>query len=316
MQRWSCKRESMIREWESGEQAFQYEERNKEITVLQWKGNGTVVQRPERIEGAETVKIGRKAFLSNKRIQEVSLPGGIREIDDWAFAYCSRLACVYLPRREILFGKGAFLQCEKLEQMVPQTEDGTILAKRDMTSIGGLLAAVVHKLDDPYLLNPLEAGSQAWIQRWDVRMLQVLHTPDRDGYQQTILCGEEDIGSMENNLDYFLSQKRRSKARLALLRLLYDMGLEAKTREELQAYIKSHTKGCAHEEAWRVVREEYGNRKEFYDMLLDCGALTETNFDSVLCDMGTELAEMKAYLLKEKEARFSGGGFFDSLSLD
>ena len=145
--------------------------------------------------------------------------------------------------------------------------------------------------------------------------MQVLHTPDREGYQQTILCGEEDIGSMENNLEYFLSQKRKGKARLALLRLLYDRGLRRGVRGELTAYLREHTKGCPHEEAWQIVREEYGNRREYYDILLDTGALTEQNFDAALCDMGTELAEMKAYLLRVKEERFGSGGFFDSLEL-
>lgn len=306
----------MIREWESGEQAFQYEEREGKGTVLQWKGSGSIARIPERIDGAEIIKIGRKAFLSNKRVQEVFLPEGIREIDDWAFAYCSRLFCVHMSRRRIRFGKGAFLQCERLELMLLEQGGESALPEADQVCIGGLLAAAVHKLEDPYLLNPLEAGGEAWIRKWDSRLLQVLHTPDRDGYQNTILCGEEDIGSMENNLDYFLEQKRKSKSRLALLRLLYDKGLEEKVRRELADYIKAHTRGCACEAAWKIVKEEFGNRKEYYDILLDIGALTEENFDAALCDMGTELAEMKAYLLKEKDARFRSGGFFDSLSLD
>ena len=307
----------MIREWNQNgdDNAFQYEEREGCITILQWKGSGDTARIPGAIDGACVVRIGRKAFLSNKRIREVILPGSTEEIDDWAFAYCSRLAVVRLPRRRIVFGKGAFLQCVRLEQMLLETDGAADLPEADMACTGGLLAAAVHKLDDPYPLNPPEAGTAEWIGKWDTRLMQVLHTPDREGYQQTILCGEEDIGSMENNLEYFLSQKRKGKARLALLRLLYDRGLRRGVRGELTAYLREHTKGCPHEEAWQIVREEYGNRREYYDILLDTGALTEQNFDAALCDMGTELAEMKAYLLRVKEERFGSGGFFDSLEL-
>ncbi len=307
----------MIREWNQngGDNAFQYAEYDGQITVLQWKGGGDTARIPGEIDGACVVKVGRKAFLSNKRIREVILPGSVEEIDDWAFAYCSRLEVICLPRRKILFGKGAFLQCVRLEQMLLETDDASDLPEADRVCIGGLLAAAVHKLDDPYLLNLPEAGTAEWIGKWDTRLMQVMHTPDREGYQQTILCGEEDIGSMENNLEYFLSQKRKGKARLALLRLLYDKGLQRGVRRELTAYLREHTKGCPHEEAWQIVREEYGNRREYYDILLDTGALTQQNFDAALCDMGTELAEMKAYLLRIKEERFGSGGFFDSLEL-
>lgn len=306
----------MIREWEQDENAFQYEERDGKATLLQWKGSGAVAQVPGYAGNAEVAAIGRKAFLSNKRIQEVILPDTVRVIDDWAFAYCSRLSCIHLPRQGIVFGKGAFLQCEKLEQICLERGGLPALPEEDMECVGALLAAAVHKLDDAWLLSPQEAGSAHWIEKWDMRLLKVLRTPDREGYQKTILCGEEDIGSMENNLEYFLEQKRRSKVRLALLRLIYDKGLGAAVREELTEYLLAHTIGCPYEETWRTVKEEYGNRKAYYDVLLDIGALNGENLDTALCDMGTELAEMKAYLLREKEARFGTGGFFDSLSLE
>lgn len=305
----------MIREWEQETQAFQYEEADGQITLLQWKGNAPQVQVPEQIEGTPVTAVGRKAFLSDKRIQEVVLPESIRMIGDWAFAYCSRLVCITLPRHAVNFGKGAFLQCEKLEQIVLTEHGRNVFSEPDSVCIGSLMAAAVHKLDDPYLLNTREAGEEHWIRKWDARLLQVMQTPDRDGYSQTLLCGEEDYGSKENNLEYFLSQKRRSKVRLALLRLLHDKGLCPEMRALLTEYLAAHGKGCEHEETWQVVKEEYGIRREYYDLLLETGALTEANFDEALCDMGGELAEMKAYLLKKKEERFGNDGFFESLTL-
>ena len=300
----------MIREWEEGENAFQYEEINGKIKVLTWKGCGICASIPEEIKGAVVTAIGRKAFLSNKRIQEVYLPKGLCEIEEWAFAYCSRLAYVSLPQKNILFGKGAFLQCERLEQIETRVQGEDV-----ENGTARLLAAVVHKLDAPYLLVPEDAGEKEWLQKWDARMLQLLEAPDREGYSKTILCGEEDYGSMENNLDYFLSEKRRSKVRLAFVRLLNDKELSEENREYLKSYVRAYTKGCRFEESWLVVKEEYGTQKTYYDLLWEVGALTEENFDAILCDMGNELAEMKAYLLKKKEEWFGSSSVFDTFVL-
>ena len=296
----------MIREWENGDNALQYEVKNGEIKVLAWKGYSTCACIPEEIEGVPVTAIGRKAFLSNKRIQEVCLPENIREVEEWAFAYCGRLVCVSLPRKNISFGKGAFLQCERLERMNAQG-----LA----AGIAELLAATVHKLEAPYLLTLREAGEEEWLQKWDARMMQLIASPDREGYSKTILCGEEDYGSMENNLDFFLSEKRRSKVRLALVRLMHNEGLSRETAKYLEEYLRTYTKGCMFEESWLVVKEEYGAQKEYCDLLYEAGALTENNYDAVLCDMGSELAESKAYLLKKKEEWFGGGSVFDAFVL-
>lgn len=312
----------MIKEWEQGEVAFRYEETENGIRLVQWKGNGSCAKLPEEIHGMPLTVIGKKAFLSNKRILEIYLPDGIREIGDWAFAYCGRLNSIFMPQKDITFGKGVFLECQKLEQIrlhkVGEAQkDGRLLWQQiqEPDDIGSLLAAVVHKMDAPYLFDLMEAGEKDWIQKWDARLLQILHTPDREGYSKTILCGEEDYGSMESNLDFFLSQKRRSKVRLALIRLLHTMGLSEEMRQQLEEYLRSYTKGCMFEETWLVVKEEYGGKKEYYDLLVSVGALTEQNFDGVLSDMGNELAEMKAYLLKQKEKWFGQDNFFDSLSL-
>ena len=83
----------------------------------------------------------------------------------------------------------------------------------------------------------------------------------------------------------------------------------------LENYLRSHTKGCGQEETWRVVLEDYGTRKEYYDLLFEIEALTRDNFDAALRDMGTELTEMKAYLLKRREECFGNNEFFDSFAL-
>ena len=145
----------MIKEWTEGGMAFQYEVKTKEntVSILNWKDGPAKVALPDRIDGLPVTAIGRKAFLSNKRIMEIRLPAGISQIGEWAFAYCSRLQRIRLPKREILFEKGAFLQCENLEAMivteVSEMESGGDAVMREPQQCDRLLAATACKLDAP-----------------------------------------------------------------------------------------------------------------------------------------------------------------------
>lgn len=312
----------MIKEWTEGGMAFQYEVKIKEntVSILNWKDGPAKVALPDRIDGLPVTAIGRKAFLSNKRIMEIRLPAELSQVGEWAFAYCSRLQRIRLPKREILFEKGAFLQCENLEAMimteVSEMESGGDAVMREPQQCDRLLAATACKLDAPYLLDVLAAGTPSWMQQWDARLVELIERPDRDGYAQTLLCGEEDYEGRDNDLNYFLNQKRRAKVRLCMLRLINDMGLSAARREWLEKYLKNHTKGCASEEAWEVVRDEHGQEPQYFDLLLECGGVEEQNFDALLADTGNELAELKAHMLRRKEELFGDRDFFDSLSLD
>lgn len=298
----------MIKEWTEEGIAFQYEIKENTVCILNWKDGPAKVELPDYIDGALVTAIGRKAFLSNKRLMEIRLPSGITRIGEWAFAYCGRLQRIWLPKRKILFEKGAFLQCENLEAMIMTEMSETEQCDR-------LLAATAHKLDAPYLLDVAAAGTPSWLQQWDARLTELIERPDRDGYSQTLLCGEEDYEGRDNDLNYFLNQKRRAKVRLCMLRLMNDMGLSAERKKWLEEYLKSHTKGCSSEEAWEVVRDEHGQEPQYFDLLLECGGVDEQNFDALLADTGNELAELKAHMLRRKEELFGDRDFFDSLSL-
>ena len=109
----------MIREWEEGENAFQYEEINGKIKVLTWKGCGICASIPEEINGAVVTAIGRKAFLSNKRIQEVYLPKGLCEIEEWAFACNQNLQSITIPDSVTEIANSAFNKCKNLVISAP-----------------------------------------------------------------------------------------------------------------------------------------------------------------------------------------------------
>ncbi len=147
-------------------------------------------------------------------------------------------------------------------------------------------------------------------------MLSLMAKEDAEGFSKMLLCGEEDYGSKENNLDYYIGQRRRFKVRLAMLRLMNDTGLAPAVREDLLAYLRAHTKGGASEETWEVVLEEHGDEREYYRFLLDHDCINDENFSAVLEDMGERHTEMKAFLMNARGARPEMEEAFAALSFD
>lgn len=283
------------------------------------------------------ISIGKKALLSCKSLRRVSLPETIEEVGDWAFAYCDELRELRLPKKAIHFGRGIFRECGKIR---------SVAVEGKQKDIGGLLAASVTLLDAPYLFTPAGCGDEVWLRQWDARMLQILRAADKEGYSKMVLCGEEDYGSKENNLDYFLNQKRKGKVRIAFMRLLHPLGLLSEVRAELEEYLRGHTAGCAEaagqekpggyvsgsstmsagisqgsvegdvwDETWQVLLSEHGEDSEYYRLFTEIGCLTEENFDRILSETGENFPEMKAWFLKYKEENIGYTDFFEQLML-
>lgn len=260
---------------------------------------GNILEKP-------VLSIGKKALLSCKSLRRVCLPETVEEVGDWAFAYCDGLREVCLPQKAVRFGRGIFRECGKLRLV-------TVEGKQK--DIGGLLAASLTLLDAPYLFTTVRCGDGDWLRQWDARMLQILRAADEDGYSKMVLCGEEDYGSKENNLDYFLNQKRRGKVRIAFMRLLHPSGLQEEVKEELENYLREHTSGRVFDETWQVLLEEHGEDSEYYKLFTEIGCLSEENIDRILSETGENFPEMKAWFLKYKEEIIGYRDFFEDLML-
>ncbi len=293
-------------EIEGGRLYYRISEEGAAITSCRITGSRIVL--PDRIEEQPLTVIGRKAFLSCKQLKEIRLPEGLRRIDDWAFAYCSHLAYVWLPKHNLLMGKGVFKECEALAGIFPLDADTPEQMQRGM-----LLGSVPVKLEVEYLFAPGEMEGETWLARYDERLRLFLHQPDEDGYTKMVYCGEEDIMA---NLDLYLEERRRAKARLCFLRLNNPVGLKQELREELRQYLRDHTKGCESEAAWEVVFREHGSEREYYAAFTEAGCLTDENYDGVLSEMGEQYPEMKGYLMRYHSQNRKAIDFFDTLSLD
>lgn len=281
-----------------------YDKENDRIVITRLQGLAGEVKIPEKIEDLPVTSIAKKAFLSKKNLRRVWIPDTVTEIGDWAFAYCDNLEQVILPAREIRFGKAVFLDCHKLRFLT---------VKEKGEAVAALLAAAVTTAQAAYLLDLMEAGTPQWLAKWDARMLMVLRSEDSEGYSRQILCGEEDYGSTD--LNAFLREKRKTKVRLLLLRLLYPAGLAAPVREELENYLRAHTKQCDSEETWQVILEEHGDDSAYYRLFTELGCVDAGNFDSLMTDIGEDHPEMKAFLMRYKEEHIGYTDFFAELEL-
>lgn len=250
---------------------------------------------PETIGDAPVRAIAKKAFLSQKRLKCVEVPGSVRQIGEWAFACCGSLERVCLPRQAAAFGKGVFHACPRLREIACGGEADAESAR--------LLAGAVTLLQAEYLLSASEAGTPEWLAKWDARMLELLRQDDMEGYTRVVLCGEEDL---DHDPESFRREKRKGKCRLCLLRLQNPRGLSPANAGLLKDYLLSHKKGSPTEEAWEVVLTEHGDDRETFSFFLELGGMTPENQSGMLRDMGGEHTEMKAYLIRYGQTHFSG----------
>lgn len=250
------------------------------------------------------VAVGKKAFLSQKKLRRITLPASIHTIGEWAFAYCSNLESVSLPKREIAFGRGVFLDCKKLEKIEFDRMAADELAQ--------LLAASATLLDAEYLMNIQEAGTSHWLEKWDARAKELLAREDTEGYTKMVLCGEEDL---DLDIDSYRKEKRKEKVRLCFKRLMNPYGLSETLKEEMTDYILSHKKGSETEESWEVILKEHGDERTYFEFFCELGGMDAQNKNGMLLDMGENHAEMKAFLLKYGQESASEDDFFAGLAL-
>lgn len=285
---------------------FTCEEVDGKLWLTGYEGRMSEVFVPRQIDGMPVTAIDKKVFFNQKDLKKVHIPDSIEAIGDWAFAHCDQLVEVHLPQKEMEIGKTILSSCPQLERV--------ILGERQ--DFAPLLAACAGVLDAPFLFQTNIKDEGEWLTLWDQYMRGVIEADDMEGYTNLLLCGEEDYGSKENNLDFFLKEKRKRKVKLAFLRLLCNVELADANREFLEMYLKAHTMGAESIETWLVLKEDYPNRKEYIDLFLQLGCLTEDNFDAILQDLGADEAELKTYVLRYKEEHMKSQDFFDTLSLD
>ena len=220
---------------------LQYREHKCGIEICGYHGTDIRIDIREIVKALDkpVVAIGKKAFLSCKTIQELILTDDVAEIGDWAFAYCMSLKKVQFLSKEIQFGKEVFKGCSKLEQiLISEQIPGELL-----------VAGLVLKMQSPLQLPESE---QKWYQQFDEALIKFILMDDREGLVGNVVGGEEEYGTQEQDIQFFMHQKRMEKVKVIYLRLLYPLHLKAEIKDQLEYYLRTHTIGEQYTEAWQV----------------------------------------------------------------
>lgn len=264
------------------------------VCITGFEGTDAFLVVPEIIDGRAVCGIGRKAFLGNRSLQHIILPGTIEWIGDWAFGNCAQLRRVEFPCHPVQFGKGLFARDERLYEITCDSGDKvTFFPSR-------LLAVAVTMLDAEYMLDMTQAGCAEWYGRLDNRILTVLMEPAENALKNLVYCAEEDMGAKQ---EACLEEQRRRKAYMALLRLAYPEHLEKETEEKLTTFLLD-SDGLQTQSAWEAVKSADGREQLlFCDIILKLNGIREENLPSVLEDLGDTFVELKAHLLRAWEQR-------------
>lgn len=280
-----------------------HEEKDGKAAVTDVDKNITEVIIPREINNIPIVNIKKKAFLGCKQLRSISLPETVKNVGEWAFAFCDSLSEVKLASNRAVFGQGAFKNDARLEKL---WIEGRSEASARM------LAAAVTVMDAEYLLDTAEAGSSEWIRKWDQKLENILNLADDEGYHLYVLCGEEDL---HFDYDEYLEYNRRKKAGLSMLRLLYDEELKEPLRERLMDYIREHSVGKESEAAWSCIVDRHGDDIAYYELMTRLSGIDEDNLEKALNSLSDRHAEAKSFLINHFNKGNKTDEFFDSLMI-
>lgn len=302
----------MIFDYASKNGSISYKKEDGRICIDGYRGKDTILCIPEKIEDCPVTKIGKKAFLGAPELVKLQIPASVQEIGDYAFAGCGRLREVSISYGTTQLGRNIFTGCDSLEALrnIAAEENS-----KKWEDVAYLLVAAAGLLEAPYLFDLTGDFQEDWFTLWDNRMESKIGEDDAEGFQNMLLCGEEDYGSKETDFEYYKHVKRMQKVKIVLLRMLHDYGLSPQKKEMAKGYLLSHIKGCTFEETWETILKEHGDDRKYFDFLFSLGGVTKDNYEGMLRDLGDRHTEMKAHLIKYYESTFTRQDVFSMFDL-
>ncbi|MCR4705330.1 MAG: leucine-rich repeat domain-containing protein [Lachnospiraceae bacterium] len=290
---------------------FHYEQNEEGIKIVDYIGHDSSLLIPALIEDVPVTVIDRKAFMGKKELRNVTIPMSVSIVQDFAFAKCTHLLRVicHSNKGDIRFGRKVFEGCINLETIM--------IGTKEPDDFSYLAAALSHKMDAPHLLSDPDIGNGFWMERWDLALKSGLNKDDADGYENTVLCGEEDTsyagkmsveGEIVEDVTYYMKEACKNKCDLCMLRLLHSDRLDSGNEETLKLYLKMHGFVSENKAAYELIKEKYADDERYINLYLNT---VSPGREEVLCmleDIGDDLALFRKQLilysagLKEQDA--------------
>ncbi len=118
---------------------YKYVKYSNGVKITKYTGKAKKVTIPGKIAGKKVVAIGSAAF-SGTALTKITIPDGIKKIDDYTFSNCKNLKTVKLSEDVKIIDNGAFENCEKLSTINLENveEIGWDAFKNDKSLAGNL----------------------------------------------------------------------------------------------------------------------------------------------------------------------------------
>lgn len=293
---------------------FDYIHIENGISITGYSGEDNILDVPKLLDDEPVISIGKKAFIGRKALVEVRIPSSVAEIGDWAFSQCTHLRKVVLS--DCRLGRGVFEGCKKLENICVNGDSED--------DISFLLGACVQRLPALSLLSDTDVGTSFWIDRFDLTLRSFLARDDMEGYDDTALCGEEDIsydgiGSIDGELpgesESFVKEACKNKSCLALLRLMHPTGLSEANKDYFENYIRAHSFRVSNEAAWFLIKEDLNNSPPYINLFLNTVSPDRDILSEMIKATGDKQAILKSCLITYSGADTSPGDMFSTLML-
>ncbi len=99
---------------------------NVSIVLNKYNGSDVNVIIPSELDEGSFTAIGKAAFSDNGAIYNVTVPGGVRLVDNYAFFGCENLQIVSLPQSVKKIGVEAFANCSSMVELHLPTDVSSV----------------------------------------------------------------------------------------------------------------------------------------------------------------------------------------------
>jgi hypothetical protein len=110
------------------------------VSITDYRGTATKVRIPAKLKGLPVTSIGESAFADCSGLTSITIPKSVISIGKTAFAHCSDLTSVRIPKSVISIGDSAFVDCSgltsvRIPKSITSIGDWTFAACSGLTSI-------------------------------------------------------------------------------------------------------------------------------------------------------------------------------------
>lgn len=275
--------------------------------------NETIVLNGTDPEGHTVEKIAPKAYLNCRQVKVMVLPETVREIGDWAFAHMKRLETLYVPAREVQFGKKVFMGCESLVQIIPgqaQVYEG----------IPYFLATSVHMYGERLLDLALagdKEGQWKWLLEYDEALLSYLKLPQEYGYEP-VFIGWFDVEDVDDQRIRYIVNRKKNMIRMVFQRFAFSENLTTEKEEAFRDFLLGRTDP----EIPGLVAELFGEEDDTFSQTPEAvriwqriGGFAVIAARELLAGMPQADPEVRAFLMEVIAGEASEDDFFEGLAL-